>query len=155
MQKITPFLWYDTQAEEAVKFYTSIFKNSKIGSVARYGAGQPGPEGQVMTVQFWLDGEEFTAINGGPIYSFTPAVSFVVKCKDQAELDYYWDKLLEGGKPEQCGWLIDKFGLSWQIIPEALSKMLSGNPEKSKKVMDAVLKMIKLDIKTMEEAFNS
>lgn len=154
MQKITPFLWYDNQAEDAARFYTALFKNSKIGSVVRYGKGQAGVEGEVMTVQFWLDGEEFTALNGGPLFSFTPAISFVVKCKDQAEIDHYWDKLSEGGKPEQCGWLKDKFGVSWQIIPEAFPKMLAGSPERSKKVMDAVLKMIKLDIKTIEEAYN-
>ena len=153
MKKITPFLWYDTQAEEAAKFYTSIFNNSKIGSIVRYGKDQPGAEEQVMTVQFWIDGEEFTAINGGPHFSFTPAVSFVVKCKDQKEVDYFWDKLSEGGTPERCGWLKDKFGLSWQVIPEALPKMLS-DPKKAKKVMDEVLKMDKLIIKTMEDAYN-
>jgi predicted 3-demethylubiquinone-9 3-methyltransferase (glyoxalase superfamily) len=156
MQKITPFLWYDNRAEEAAKFYTSVFKNSKIGSVTRYGKDQMGPEGQVMTVQFWLDGEEFTAINGGPHFTFTPAVSFVVSCKDQQEIDYYWDKLSEGGTPERCGWLKDKFGLSWQVIPDSLEKMLTDkNPEKSKRVMDEVLKMDKLILKTMEDAWRN
>ena len=153
MQKITPFLWFNDNAEEAVKFYTSIFKNSKIGSVARYGEAGPGPAGSMMTASFELDGQEFVALNGGPIFKFTEATSFVVNCESQEEVDYYWNNLLKGGTPSQCGWLKDKFGLSWQIVPTALSKLLSSkDPEKSKRVMQAMMKMVKLDIKTLEEA---
>ena len=153
MQKITPFLWFNDNAEEAVKFYTSIFKNSKIGSMARYGEAGPGPAGSLMTASFELDGQEFVALNGGPIFKFTEAVSFVVNCESQDEVDYYWNNLLKGGTPSQCGWLKDKFGLSWQIVPTALSKLLSSkDPEKSRRVMQAMMKMVKLDINTLEEA---
>jgi len=153
MQKITPFLWFDNQAEEAVKFYTSIFKNSKVGTIARYGESGPGPAGSVMTAAFELEGQPFVALNGGPIFKFTEAVSFVVNCESQDEVDYYWDNLLKGGTPSQCGWLKDQFGLSWQIVPTALSKLLSAkDPQKSRRVMEAMLKMVKLDIKTLEEA---
>jgi len=153
MQKITPFLWFDNQAEEAVKFYTSIFKNSKVGTIARYGESGPGPAGSVMTAAFELEGQPFVALNGGPIFNFTEAVSFVVNCESQDEVDYYWDNLLKGGTPSQCGWLKDQFGLSWQIVPTALSKLLSAkDPQKSRRVMEAMLKMVKLDIKTLEEA---
>ena len=153
MQKITPFLWFDNQAEEAVKFYTSIFKNSKVGTIARYGESGPGPAGSVMTAAFELEGQPFVALNGGPIFKFTEAVSFVVNCESQDEVDYYWDNLLKGGTPSQCGWLKDQFGLSWQIVPTALSKLLSSkDPQKSRRVMEAMLKMVKLDIKTLEEA---
>ena len=152
-QKITPFLWFDNQAEEAVKFYTSIFKNSKIGTMARYGEAGPGPVGSVMTASFELDGQEFIALNGGPIFKFTEAVSFVVNCETQEEIDYYWNNLLKGGTPSQCGWLKDQFGLSWQIVPTALSKLMSSkDPETSRRVMQAMLKMVKFDIKTLEDA---
>jgi predicted 3-demethylubiquinone-9 3-methyltransferase (glyoxalase superfamily) len=151
--KISPFLWFDTQAEEAVKFYTSIFKNSKIGKTARYPEGSPGPAGQVMTVEFELDGQRFTALNGGPHFKFTEAISFVVDCADQKEVDYYWDKLLAGGQPSQCGWLKDKFGLSWQIVPRQLGELFATkDAAKAKRVMDAMLKMVKLDVKTLEQA---
>jgi len=153
MQKITPFLWFDNQAEEAVKFYTSIFKNSKIGTVARYGEAGPGPAGSVMTASFELDGQEFVALNGGPIFKFTEAISFVVNCETQEEIDYYWNNLLKGGTPSQCGWLKDQFGLSWQIVPTALSKLVSSkDPEKSKRVIQAMMKMVKMDIRKLEEA---
>ena len=153
MHRITPFLWFDNQAEEAVNFYTSIFKNSKKGSIARYGEGGPGPKGSVMTASFELDGQEFVALNGGPIFKFTEAVSFVVNCETQKEVDYYWEKLLEGGKPSQCGWLKDKFGLSWQIVPTELPKLLQNkDPEKSKRVMGAMMKMVKIDIEVLRNA---
>ena len=153
MQKITPFLWFDNQAEEAVKFYTSIFKNSKIGTVARHGEAGPGPAGSVMTASFELDGQEFVALNGGPIFKFTEAVSFVVNCETQEEIDYYWNNLLKGGTPSQCGWLKDQFGLSWQIVPTVLSKLVSSkDPEKSKRVIQAMMKMVKMDIRKLEEA---
>lgn len=159
MQKITPFLWFDDQAEEAANFYTSIFKNSKIGHVARYGeAGAKvsgRPKGAVMTVAFQLDGQEFVALNGGPHFKFTEAVSFVVNCQTQKEVDHYWEKLSAGGdeKAQQCGWLKDKYGLSWQIVPTVLGEMLQDkDPKKSERVMEALLKMKKLDIKTLKQA---
>jgi predicted 3-demethylubiquinone-9 3-methyltransferase (glyoxalase superfamily) len=156
-QKITPFLWFDNQAEEAVNFYTSIFKNSKIGSTSRYtgeGAKASGqPEGTVMTVAFTLDGQEFTAINGGPVFKFTEALSFVVNCENQDEVDHYWNSLTKGGEEVQCGWLKDKFGLSWQVVPRQLIELMSG-PDKAKagRVMKAMLQMKKIDIKKLEEA---
>lgn len=153
MQKITPFLWFDDNAEEAIKFYTSVFKDSKVGPASRYGDAGPGPKGQFMTGSFYLNGQEFIALNGGPQFKFTEAVSFVVHCENQQEVDYYWNRLCEGGQPSQCGWLKDKFGLSWQIVPTALPKLLAHkDPEKSRRVMSAMLKMAKLDIKTLEEA---
>ncbi|PYT73255.1 MAG: hypothetical protein DMG39_07055 [Acidobacteria bacterium] len=153
MPKISPFLWFDTQAEEAANFYTSIFKNSKILEVVRY--GEAGPEGRVMTVAFTLDGQEFTALNGGPLFKFTEAISFVVNCETQEEVDTYWGKLLEGGEESRCGWLKDRFGLSWQIIPKALSEMLGDpNPNKAKRVMDAMLQMKKIDLATLKRAYN-
>jgi len=153
MQKISPFLWFDNQAEEAAKFYTSIFKNSKIGKVSRYGDAGPGPKGSVMVANFELNGQEFIALNGGPQFKFTEAISFVVNCETQEEVDYYWEKLSEGGKGVQCGWLKDKFGLSWQIVPTALGKLMSDpDPEKSKRVMQAMLKMTKINIKDLERA---
>ena len=157
MQRITPFLWFDDQAEEAAKFYVSIFKNSKVGRIARYdeaGAKVSGrPAGSVMTVDFKLDGQEFVALNGGPSFPFTEAVSFVVNCKTQAEVDYYWKKLSAGGKKMQCGWLRDKFGVSWQVVPTALGELLSSkDAAKSQRVMEAMLKMVKLDIKTLKQA---
>ena len=153
MQQITPFLWFNDNAEEAVNFYASIFKDAKIIEVARYGDAGPGPKGSVMTMKFRLNGLEFVALNAGPHYSFTPAISFVVNCENQAEVDHYWDKLLEGGKSMQCGWLTDKFGLSWQIVPTQLPKLLQDkDPAKAKRVMEAMMKMVKLDIPTLEEA---
>jgi predicted 3-demethylubiquinone-9 3-methyltransferase (glyoxalase superfamily) len=154
MPKITPFLWFDTQAEEAANFYCSIFPNSKIGKVTRYGKVGPGPAGSVLTIIFSLDGQEFTALNAGPMFKFTEAISFVVPCKDQKEIDHYWSKLAEGGGEEsQCGWLKDKFGLSWQIVPAALGELMSDpDPQKSNRVMQALLKMKKLDIATLEGA---
>jgi predicted 3-demethylubiquinone-9 3-methyltransferase (glyoxalase superfamily) len=153
MQKITPFLWFDSQAEEAANYYVSVFRNSKIRRTARYGDAGPGPKGSVMTVEFELDGNEFVALNGGPHYTITPAVSFVVNCKDQADVDYYWDKLTAGGMPVQCGWLTDKFGVSWQVVPVRLSELLV-DPDKSKaqRVMAAMMKMVKLDVPTLEQA---
>ena len=159
MPQITPFLWFDNQAEEAAKLYTSIFKNSKIKKTTRYGnsgAQASGrPEGSVMTVAFELDGQEFTALNGGPHFKFTEAVSFVVNCKSQAEVDEYWEKLSAGGEKVQCGWLKDQFGLSWQIIPKALNEMIEDpDPVKSQNVMAAMLKMKKIDIAGLREAYN-
>ena len=153
MQKITPFLWFDSQAEEAANYYVSVFRNSKIRRTSRYGEAGPGPKGSVMTVEFELDGNEFVALNGGPHYQITPAVSFVVNCKDQADVDYYWDKLTAGGLPVQCGWLTDKFGVSWQVVPTRLSELLV-DPDKAKaqRVMSAMMKMIKLDVPTLEQA---
>jgi predicted 3-demethylubiquinone-9 3-methyltransferase (glyoxalase superfamily) len=152
-QQITPFLWFNDNAEEAVNFYASIFKDAKITEVARYGEAGPGPKGSVMTMKFRLNGLEFVALNGGPHYTFTPAVSFVVNCETQAEVDHHWDKLVDGGKPIQCGWLVDKFGLSWQIVPTVLPKLLTDkDPAKAKRVMAAMMKMIKLDIPKLEEA---
>lgn len=153
MQKITPFLWFDGNAEEAMNFYTSVFKNSKIGSVSRYGEAGPGKPGSVLTASFELEGLEFTALNGGPQYRFTEAVSFHIACENQEEVDYYWDKLSEGGTIQMCGWLKDKFGLAWQIVPTALPRLLS-NPDRAKanRVMQAMLQMKKLDVPTLEAA---
>ena len=153
MQRITPFLWFDNQAEEAVAFYTSIFENSKVISVARYNEAGPGLPGTVMTIAFEIEGEPFTALNGGDIYQFNPAVSFVVNCENQEQVDYYWDRLLEGGTPVQCGWLTDQFGLSWQIVPTRLAELLSDpDAEKVQRVAKAMLQMIKLDIPALEAA---
>ena len=153
MQQITPFLWFDDQAEEAVKFYTSIFKNSKIKKVARYPEGSPGPAGSVMTVEFKLNGQEFIALNGGPIFRFNESVSFVVNCRTQAEVDHFWKKLSAGGKEVQCGWLKDKYGLSWQIVPTALGKLMSTkDAAKSRRVMQAMLKMNKIIIADLDKA---
>lgn len=154
MQRITPFLWFNNDAEEAANLYVSLFKNSKILSVSRYGDGGPGPKGSVMTVKFQLDGQEFIALNGGPMFSFTEAVSFVVHCDTQAEIDTYWEKLTaNGGAESQCGWLKDKFGLSWQIVPGALGEwMTSKDPGRSQRVMQALLRMKKLDIRVLQEA---
>jgi predicted 3-demethylubiquinone-9 3-methyltransferase (glyoxalase superfamily) len=154
MQKITPFLWFDDQAEEAVNFYTSIFKNSKLVSITRYEEGAPGPKGTVMTVSFQLDGQEFTALNGGPVFNFTPAISFFVNCETQAEVDDLWEKLSQGGEKQQCGWLKDKYGISWQIVPTVLSELLQGkDAEKSQRVMKAMLQMGKLDILALQRAY--
>ena len=154
MQKITPFLWFDTQAEEAARFYVSIFKNSKIRQVARYGDAGPGPKGQVMTIAFELDGLAFTALNGGPMYRFTEAVSLQVDCADQAEIDDLWQKLTaDGGEPGPCGWLKDRFGLSWQIVPANMGRLVGGDdPAKSQRAMQAMMKMGKLDIAALERA---
>jgi predicted 3-demethylubiquinone-9 3-methyltransferase (glyoxalase superfamily) len=154
MQKITPFLWFDGKAEEAMNFYTSIFKNSKIGSVTRYGEAGPGPKGSVMSATFQLDGQEFMALNGGPLFTFSPAISFFVNCETQDEVDDLWERLSEGGEKSRCGWLRDKYGVSWQIIPSALGKLLHDkDPEKSKRVMKAMLQMDKIDVKGLKQAY--
>ena len=153
MGKITPFLWYDTEAEEAATLYTSLFPNSTILSVNRYGAAGPGPEGSVMTVSFELDGQRFVALNGGPAHPFTEAVSFVVDCSSQEEVDRYWSALTEGGEESVCGWLRDRFGLSWQIVPSCLPELLTDpDREKSQRVMQAMLQMRKIDIAGLEAA---
>jgi len=159
MQKITPFLWFDDQAEEAAKFYTTVFKNSNVGKITRYGqaaekaAGRPA--GSVMTVEFELEGQKFTALNGGPVFKFNESISFVVNCDTQEEVDYFWEKLAAGGGQEsECGWLKDKFGLSWQVVPRALIDMLQDkDPKKSERVMKAMLQMQKLDIKTLKDGY--
>ena len=160
MQKITPFLWFDNNAEEAVNFYVSTFKNSKISSIARY--GQEGakasgrPKGTVMTITFQLDGQEFVALNGGPIFKFSPAISFVVNCETQQELDELWAKLSAGGEEVQCGWLADKYGMSWQIVPTVLEKLLNDpDPVKSERVMHAMLQMKKIDIAGLQQAYDA
>jgi predicted 3-demethylubiquinone-9 3-methyltransferase (glyoxalase superfamily) len=154
MQKITPFLWFDGKAEEAMNFYVSIFKNSKIMSVTRYGEAGPGPKGSVMSATFEIEGQQFYALNGGPQFSFTPAISFFVNCETQEEVDELWEKLSAGGKQERCGWLKDKYGLSWQIIPSALGRLLHDkNPAKANRVMQAMLQMDKINIKGLEEAY--
>jgi predicted 3-demethylubiquinone-9 3-methyltransferase (glyoxalase superfamily) len=154
MPRITPFLWFDNQAEEAAKHYVSIFPNSKIVKVARYGDAGPGPKGSVMTVVFQLDGQEFIALNGGPQFKFTEAVSFSIDCKTQQEVDDYWEKLSRGGQQQPCGWLKDKYGLSWQVNPRVLGEMLSDpDPAKSRRVMEAMLKMKKIVIKDLERAY--
>jgi len=153
MQKITPFLWFDDKAEEAMNFYVSIFKNSKVVSVSRYGEAGPGPKGTVMSATFQLEGLDFFALNGGPLFSFTPAISLYVNCVTQQEVDELWEKLSEGGEKQRCGWLKDKYGLSWQIIPSALSEMMQDrDPQKSARVMKAMLQMDKIEIKKLKEA---
>jgi predicted 3-demethylubiquinone-9 3-methyltransferase (glyoxalase superfamily) len=153
MAKITPFLWFDGCAEEAANFYVAIFKNSRVGKVLRYGDAGPGPAGSVMTVDFELDGQPFAVVNGGPIFKFTEATSFVVHCETQAEVDEYWEKLSAGGQPGQCGWLKDKFGLSWQVVPTVLLELLSGSDDaKRQRVMRAMFTMTKLDIARLKEA---
>jgi predicted 3-demethylubiquinone-9 3-methyltransferase (glyoxalase superfamily) len=158
MPKITPFLWFDNQAEQAAEFYTSIFPNSKINNISHYddaGAQASGrPAGSVMVISFELDGQEFTALNGGPEFKFTEAISFVVSCQNQAEVDHYWEKLTEGGEEVQCGWLKDKYGLSWQIVPTALGEMLSyPDAEKAGRVMQAMLQMKKIEIDKLKQAY--
>jgi len=158
MPPITPFLWFDTQAEEAVKFYASIFKNSKIGNTTRYdeeGAKVSGrPKGSVMTIDFEIAGQEFTALNGGPLFKFTEAISFVVNCETQREVDDFWEKLSAGGEKSQCGWLKDKYGLSWQVVPTILIEFLQDkDPAKAKRVMHAMLQMSKLDIAKLKQAY--
>ena len=153
MQKITPFLWFDDKAEEAMKFYVSIFKNSKVGKVTRYGDAGPGPKGSVMSVTFELNGQEFYALNGGPVFKFNQAISFFVNCETQAEIDEFWEKLSAGGRKDQCGWLQDKYGLSWQIVPSILGKLLGDpDPVKSNRVMEAMMKMHELDIAKLKQA---
>jgi predicted 3-demethylubiquinone-9 3-methyltransferase (glyoxalase superfamily) len=155
MQKITPFLWFDGKAEEAMNFYVSVFKNSKVGRVTRYGEAGPGPKGTVMSATFQLDGQDFFALNGGPQFTFSPAISFFVNCETQQEVDELWDKLSEGGEKQRCGWLKDKYGLSWQIIPSALGKMLGDkDAEKAKRVMTAMLQMDKIDIDRLQQAYD-
>lgn len=158
MQRITPFLWYDDKAEEAANFYVSIFKNSKIGGITRYGeSGSKASgrsKGSVMTIEFQLDGQDFTALNGGPHFKFTEAISLVVNCETQEEIDDYWEKLLEGGQESQCGWLKDKYGLSWQVVPTALVEMMQDkDPEKAERVMAAMLEMKKLNLAKLEQAY--
>lgn len=153
MQKIVPFLWFDRKAEEAAKFYVSIFKNSKMGTIRRYGEGGPGPKGSVMAAEFQLEGQNFIALNGGPQFTFTPAISFFVNCDTQQEVDELWEKLSAGGRPDRCGWLQDKFGLSWQIIPTVLGKLMGdADPKKSGRVMQAMLQMNKIDIDGLQRA---
>jgi predicted 3-demethylubiquinone-9 3-methyltransferase (glyoxalase superfamily) len=155
MRKITPMLWFDSQAEEAAKFYVSIFKNSKLGKISRYGETGPGPKGSVMTVAFELDGQHFTALNGGPMFKFTEAVSFVVHCKTQDEVDHMWNRLSEGGTTQQCGWLKDKYGLSWQIVPDALIELATDpDAKKSQRVMQAMMQMVKIDIAKLRQAYD-
>jgi len=155
MQRITPFLWYDDKAEEAANFYISIFKNSKILSVLRYGEVGPGPKGSVMTVEFQLEGQEFVALNGGPHFKFTEAISFVVNCATQEEVDYFWEKLTaDGGQESMCGWLKEKYGLSWQVVPTILIELFKDkDAEKSQRVMKAMLQMKKIDIETLKQAY--
>ncbi|HLG61201.1 MAG TPA: VOC family protein [Ktedonosporobacter sp.] len=153
-QKITPFLWFEDNAEEAVNFYTSIFKNSRINNITRYGDAGPGPKGSVMTVEFQLEGQAFVALNGGPEYKFTPAISFFVDCETQQEVDELWEKLTAGGEELACGWLTDRYSVSWQITPRVLIEMLQDkNPEKARRVTEAMLQMKKIDIRTLQEAY--
>lgn len=154
MQKITPFLWFNDQAEEAMNFYVSIFKNSRAGKITRWGETGPGPKGAVMSVTFQLDGQEFFALNGGPAFTFTPAISLFVDCATQEEVDELWEKLSAGGEKSRCGWLKDKYGLSWQIIPTALGELMNDpEPEKSKRVMQAMMQMNKIDIAGLQRAY--
>lgn len=153
MNKITPFLWFDGNAEEAANFYISIFKNSKMGKISRYGDAGPGPKGSVMSVTFQIEGQEFFALNGGPQFKFTPAISFFVNCETQKEVDDLWEKLSAGGRTDRCGWLQDKFGLSWQIIPTVLGQLLGDkDPQRAKRAMQAMLQMTKIDIEKLQHA---
>ena len=154
MQKITPFLWFDHQAEQAANFYVSVFKNAKVLGVSRYGDAGPGPKGSVMTVNFSIDGQEFVALNGGPHYKINPAISFVVNCTTQDEIDYYWTKLTEGGQEVQCGWLTDRFGVSWQVVPTVLAEYaMDKDPAKANRAMQAMMHMKKLDIAGLKRAY--
>ena len=154
MQKITPFLWFDNNAEEAANFYVSVFKNSKLLNIAKYSDAGPGPKGSVMTAEFELDGQQFVALNGGPSFKFTEAISFVVNCETQEEVDYYWERLSEGGEKSRCGWLKDKFGLSWQVVPMILGMLMADkDPAKSQRVMEAMLQMDKIDIEPLQRAY--
>ncbi|HEY8100219.1 MAG TPA: VOC family protein [Burkholderiaceae bacterium] len=156
MQNIYPCLWFDDQAEEAANFYVSIFKNAKILDTTHYLEGAPKPAGSVMTVEFILDGQQFLALNGGPQFKFSPAISMVAKCETQADIDYLWEKLLVGGQEVQCGWLTDKFGVSWQVVPNAIPKLFSGNDEAAKqRAFAAMMKMKKLDIAMLEHAYKN
>lgn len=156
MQKITTFLTFNNQAEEAAKLYTSLFKNSKIARITHYGEGTPMPKGTVMSITFQLDGQEFMALNGGSYFTFAEGISLFVNCETQPEVDEFWEKLSEAGEKGQCGWLKDKFGVSWQIVPSALGRMLQDkDPEKSKRVIQALMKMTKIDIKTLEQAYSA
>jgi predicted 3-demethylubiquinone-9 3-methyltransferase (glyoxalase superfamily) len=156
MQKITPFLWFHGRAEEAADFYTSIFSDSKITGIARYGEGTPAPKGTVMTVRFLLQGQEFVALNGGPHFTFSPAISFAVNCETQDEVDRYWQQLSAGGEEGQCGWLTDKFGVSWQIVPTTLVKLLSSEDAAgAQRAMTAMLQMKKIDISLLEQAYKN
>jgi predicted 3-demethylubiquinone-9 3-methyltransferase (glyoxalase superfamily) len=155
MEKITPFLWFDGNAEEAAKFYVSVFPNSKITGIARNGKDMPGPQGAVLTVSFELNGQNYVALNGGPGFPFTQAVSFFITCANQEEIDYYWEKLTAGGKEIQCGWLVDKFGLSWQVVPDRIMQWLNGGDQgASDRVMQAVMKMVKLDFARLQQAYD-
>jgi predicted 3-demethylubiquinone-9 3-methyltransferase (glyoxalase superfamily) len=155
MQKITPFLWFDGKAEEAMNFYVSIFKNSKTGRISRYGKAGPGPHGTVMSATFELDGQEFFALNGGPVFTFSPAISFFVNCETQDEVDEFWEKLSAGGEKQRCGWLKDKYGLSWQIIPKTFIKLVSDpDAAKTQRVLQAMFKMQKMDIGKLQEAYD-
>ncbi len=152
-QKITPFLWFDSNAEEAGNYYVSVFPGAKLGKVARYGEAGPGPKGSVMTASFELFGLEFTALNGGPHYKFSPATSFVIHCDDQNEVDHYWDKLSAGGQVQQCGWLTDRFGVTWQVVPRVLLELIQDkDAAKAKRAMEAMLKMVKLDVAALKRA---
>ena len=154
MQKITPFLWFDGQAEEAMNFYIAVFRNSKIVSKTRYGEEGPGPKGTVMAGTFELEGQQFIALNGGPQFTFSPAISFFVNCETQQEIDELWEKLSKGGEKQRCGWLKDKYGVSWQVVPAALGKMLNdADTVKSQRVMKAMLQMDKLDIEGLKQAY--
>jgi predicted 3-demethylubiquinone-9 3-methyltransferase (glyoxalase superfamily) len=157
MHKISPFLWFDDNAEEAVNYYVSVFNDARITETTRYTEGSPGPVGQVMTMSFELHGQEFIALNGGPQFTFTPAISFLVYCEDQEEIDRLWEQLSDGGRTDQCGWLVDRFGVSWQIVPRVLSELLGGggDPARAQRVMDTMLKMEKLEIKPLEDAYNA
>ena len=154
-QKITTCLWFDNQGEAAAHFYCSVFKNSKVRDVVRYGDAGPGPKGEPMVIIFDLDGREFMALNGGPLFKFTEAISLVVHCEDQAEIDYFWDKLTaDGGQESQCGWLKDKYGLSWQIVPDIIGQLMTGDPATTNRVMTAVMTMKKLDLQKMKDAYD-
>ena len=157
MQKITPFLWFDGQAEEAAKFYVSIFKNSQIGTISRYGDVGPGPKGSVMTVKFQIEGQEFVALNGGPMFKFNESISFVINCETQEEVDYFWQKLTaDGGEESRCDWLKDKFGVSWQVVPTILNEMIMDkDAAKSQRVIKAMLEMDKIDIATLKRAYGA
>jgi predicted 3-demethylubiquinone-9 3-methyltransferase (glyoxalase superfamily) len=153
MQKITPFLWFNDQAEEAMRFYLSIFKNSKAGSISRYGDAGPGPKGSVMVATFELEGQQFIALNGGPQFKFSPAISFVVNCQTQKEVDDFWEKLSAGGQKQQCGWLTDQYGLSWQVVPTILGELMQDKDhEKASRVMQAMMQMTKIDIEGLKRA---
>ncbi len=154
MKDIMPCLWFDGKAEEAVNFYASVFKNAKIGHIARYGDDMPMPKGSVMTAELEINGQRFLALNGPPVFTFTPAISLVVNCETQDEVDSFWEKLSEGGEKQQCGWLKDKFGVSWQVVPTVLGELMKqATPAKSQKVMEAIMQMTKLDIKTLQQAY--